>query len=150
MSIDKRQKLFLEISKKENIRSIKPEYRIILDILQTISPTTRQELLEEINNTYDFEIFTYNQLYPHLMFLIELGAIKNNDETKQISINSDYISNKTLLISKYSIGVFAISAIFLIISLIKNFKVDASVSAFLVGIIYLLIQQYDNKFISKH
>ena len=146
-NIDKREKIISEISKKYNIRAKKPEYHIILDALQILSPTTITELLEEINDSYDCEIFTYKQLYDNVTTLVKLGIIENNNFTKQISINPDYISYpESLPISSYCIYIFSISAIFLIVSLTTKTMLSVSLTAFVVGLLYLLAQHSGSKF----
>lgn len=145
-----RDKLFHEISKKNDIRAVKPEYRIILDVLQTISPTTKQELLEEINSGYAHEIFTYKQLWDNVNSLVGLGVIKDNILTKQISINPEYISYpESLPISSYCIYIFAISAIFFIISILTQFMLVTSLAVFVVGILYLTAQHFGSKFVFR-
>ncbi len=146
-SQDKREKIFSEISKKYNIRAKRPEYHIILDVLQTLSPTTINELVEEINDSYDCEIFTYKQLYDNVTILIKLGIIENNNLTKQISINPDYISYpESLPISSYCIYIFSISAIFLIVSLATKTMLSVSLSVFVAGLLYLFAQHFGSKF----
>lgn len=146
-SQDKRDKILSEISKKDGIRSIKPEYRIILDTLQMNSPIQTTDLLKEINDTYECEIFTYKQLWANLKSLSDLGVIKNNDLTKEISINPEHILYpETLPISSYCVYLFSVSAIFLIISVVTNTLVDISISVFLAGTLYLLGQHFGNRF----
>lgn len=144
---DKKDKIFSEILKKDGIRSIKPEYRIILDTLQMNSPILTSDLLKEINDTYECEMFNYKQLWANLKSLSDLGVIKNNDLTKEISINPEHILYpETLPISSYCVYLFSISAIFLIVSVVTNIFVNISISIFLVGILYLLGQHFGNKF----
>lgn len=146
-SQDKRDKIISEISKKDGIRSIKPEYRIILDTLQMNSPIQTPDLLKEINDTYECEIFTYKQLWANLKSLSDLGAIKNDDLTKEISINPEHILYpETLPISSYCVYLFSISAIFLIISIVTNTFVNISTSIFSAGTLYLLGQHFGSKF----
>ena len=57
--INKREAILSGIAKKNGIRATKPEYQVILDVLQEISPTTRQELLKEIDETHGCEILIY-------------------------------------------------------------------------------------------
>lgn len=142
-----RENIFLDVSKRDNIRSKKPEYRLILDALQTISPTTIKELQEEINNDYNFELFTYKQLYDNIQALVYVGVIENDTITKQISINPDYISYpESLPISSYCIYIFSISAIFLIVSLATKTMLSISLPVFVVGIFYLIAQHFGSKF----
>lgn len=144
---EKREKIFSEIIKKYGIRAVKPEYHIILNALQIISPTTIKELQEEINNNYDFELFTYKQLYDNVKLLTDLKVIKNNILTKQISINPDYISYpESLPISSYCIYLFSISAIFLITSFATKTMMNVSLPIFFMGILYLLAQHFGSKF----
>lgn len=144
---EKREKIFSEIAKKYGIRAVKPEYHIILNTLQTISPTTIKELQDEINNEYEFEIFTYKQLYDLIRSLTDDGIIKNNFITKQISINPEYISySESLPVSSFCIAVLGISGIFLIISFATEKALMYSLIAFVVALIQVLGQHFGNKF----
>jgi hypothetical protein len=146
-SINKREKIISEITKKNDIRAIKPEYRLILDKLQDDSPMSINELTQEINHDYDFELFVYKQIWDNVRALIDLGAIKNNELTKQISINPEYILYpETLPISSYCVYIFAISAIFLLTSIATKTFLEISVSIFVAGLLYLAGQHYGSKF----
>lgn len=130
-----------------NIRCVKAEYYIILDMLQKISPTTINELRKEINDNYKFELFTYKQIWDNIQSLIELGVIESNNDTKEISISPEYIlHSESLPISSYCIYIFAISAILLLTSIATKTNVTISASMFLTGIIYLILQHYGSKF----
>lgn len=146
-NIENREKIFSEIAKKYGIRAVKPEYHIILNVLQSNSPTTIKELQDEINSDYDFEMFTYKQLYSNVKALSELKIIKNNNLTKQISINPEYISYpEGLSIPFYMMYIFSVSAIFMIISFATKTMMIVSLSIFLVGILYIIAQHYGSKF----
>jgi len=136
------------VAQKTDVRSKKPEFRIILDTLQDLSPTTLQDLLDEINIICDCEMFTYNSLHYHINALRGLGAIKQNDVTKEISISSDHITKEIryLPISSYCVAMLGISTTFLIYSVYTNYMVVQSTTAVLIGTIYIAGQLFGNEF----
>lgn len=147
--LNKREKILLDIKKKTDIRTVKPEFCIILDVLENVSPINRTDLLEEVNEAtnenYGCDLFTYKQLYDNLQLLIEHGAVNNDYITKEVSINPIYISPKNMPVSNYCIYLFAISAVLLIISIAIGIYINYTLIIFITNIVYLLLQYYGRK-----
>ncbi len=147
--LNKKEKILLDIKRKTDIRTIKPEFGIILDVLEGISPINKTDLLEEVNEAtneiYGCELFTYKQLYDNLQLLIEHGAVNNDYVTKRVSINPIYISQKNMPISNYCVYLFTISAILLIISIPTGIYIKYTFTIFIANIIFLLSQYYGKK-----
>ncbi len=144
--IEKRTEILEEISRKNDIRATRPEYRIILDSLQLTSPTTVKDLTSNINTTYGFEFFSYKQIYDIIDALIKINVVFM-DEKKQISINKEYIVLPHLLpLSSYVVYLLTISVMVMFASLVMKFMVDVTIIVFLTGIMYVLAQRFGSEF----
>lgn len=144
---NKRTQILEEISRKNDIRTFRPEYRIILDTLQISSPMTIKSLQEEINEIYGCEMFTYKQLYDITESLLKKDAVKINHENKEISINPEYVILPQLLpVSSYSIYLLAITIIIVMVSLVRHMAMEISIVMLITGIFYILAQRFGSEF----
>lgn len=148
-NLDARRSLYFQsIQKKADIRSAKPEYRIILDTLQETSPINVQDLLVEINETCGFELFTYNALWNHIKTLKGIGAVKQNAITKDISIDQEQITTEIryLPLSNYAVTVFGLTVLWMLYNMYQGENVIQSVSLVLIGLCYMVAQLLGSEF----
>lgn len=147
---DKLRNQYLQsILQKTDIRSTKPEYRIILDALQEISPTTVQELLVEINEKCGFEMFTYASLWNHIKTLKGLGAVKQNEISKAISIDPAHITHEIryLPLSSSCVYLFGISIVALIYTMFyAQYLVAQATGIVVMGVLYGFAQLLGSEF----
>ena len=147
-----REGVIRELSSRHDPRLLKWEYKVILDTLQEQDePVQVSELLEAINEKYETDnpLLDYNSLHYNVKALIEQGAVQNNNLSKKISINPDYITHKVqyLPVSNYCMWLLAISGAAFVFSLLEGgYGIKYTGMAIIIGTLYIIGQIRGSKF----
>jgi len=140
-----REQILLDIENKNDIRNVKPEYRVVLDMLQITTPTSIQDLINDINEEYKCEMFNYKQLYDTVKSLSKINVVHIN-ELKQISIDPNYIlKSQPATIPVYQMYVLIGTVVFLMITLVFNQMIPISITALITSILCTATHLYSNR-----
>lgn len=147
-----REELITNLTKKSDLRA-DWRNRVILDTLQEFEePCTIKELLDAISEKYptqDEPLFNYSALH-HIITtsLKNSGTILNNEVTKKIRINPEYITSEVrfLPVSNYCVALLALSGGAFVFSLVSGYGILYTGMSIIVGILYILAQFLGSEF----
>jgi len=143
-----RTEVIHSLSQKFDPRNTSWEFRAILDVLQEEEPLTVKELEIAIVERYECALFTYKQLYDLIQGMIKRDIIRNNQITKQYTINPEY-QTKTiqyLPISTYSVVLLLLSVGYLLTNIYLKRDLILAIVVVVTGALYLLAQYLGAEF----
>ena len=143
-----KEDIIKELAANNDPRSIKWEFRAILDTLQELDcPCPQPEIQEALEFKYGCQIFDdYNHLYNNIQSLIKLGAVTTHSKKYVINPKYSNLKIKNLPISNYSVALFSLSAMVFVVTAYLNLYVQLSATAVIIGGIYLLAQYFGSEF----